>query len=84
MTDKDEKIAARKVLLAPGGNMHTKLMVVEKLLEASTTKYYLGDQMTLTDIYVFAWIGGLSSGCIPYPAFVLMKFDLSTDHVYLC
>jgi glutathione S-transferase len=62
MTDKDEKIAARKALLAPGGKMHTKLTVVEKLLEASKTKYYLGDEMSLADIFLFAQICSFTSG----------------------
>lgn len=63
--DLDEKIAERKALIAPGGTMHSKLMVVEKLLEASTTKYYIGDEMSLADILVFAQFGTIASGCAP-------------------
>jgi glutathione S-transferase len=71
ITDEGKKIAASKALRAPGGKMHTKLTVVEKLLEASTTKYYLGDEMSLADVFVFAQISNFSSKCIPCPAFVL-------------
>jgi glutathione S-transferase len=84
ITDKDEKIAARKALLAPGGKIHTKMTVVEKLLEASTTKYYLGDEMSLADIFIFALISGFSSGCVPWPNFVL-TFGAWTIHGrFLC
>jgi hypothetical protein len=63
--DLHEKIAARKALIVPGGTMHTKLLVVEKLLKASTTKYYLGDEMSVADVLVFSQYGVLASGCAP-------------------
>ena len=44
MAEGPEKTKARQDLMKPGGNLHNKLSVVEKLLAMSTSKYYVGDK----------------------------------------
>jgi glutathione S-transferase len=61
--DKEEMLAARRALIEAGGAMHTKMMVIEKLLADSKTKYYLGDKPSLADVMIFVLMSIFASGC---------------------
>lgn len=70
----DERIAARKELIQPGGKMHTHFGVIDKLLANSNTKFYLSDDMGLADASVFVaacmLAGGYASLLLPLHACV--------------
>lgn len=62
ITDVDERIAARKALLAPGGKLHEKLTIVNKLLGASGGKFCLGDDISLADMITLSNALSFASG----------------------
>jgi glutathione S-transferase len=61
--DMQERVAARKSLMEPGGASHSKMLVIEKLLATSKTKYYVGDKPSLADVMTFVQMSQFSSGC---------------------
>jgi glutathione S-transferase len=63
LTDLDERAAARKALMQPGGKLHDRYSVIDKLLGVSSSTFYLGDDIGLADATVFVLIGQVSGGC---------------------
>jgi hypothetical protein len=61
--DLDRRIEARKQLLQPGGNVYTRLEVIDDLLSMSSTPYYLSDTIGLADACVFNVASQLATGC---------------------
>jgi glutathione S-transferase len=62
--DLEERVAARKALIQPGGETHNKMQIIEKLLASSKTKYYVSDKPTLADVSLFVQMSSFSSGCV--------------------
>ena len=62
ITDVEEKAAARRELMQPGGKMHGFFTAIDKILAQSSSKYYLGDDISLADIAVFVAVGQWSGG----------------------
>ena len=63
LADLDERVAARNELMQPGGKVHTRFGVIDKLLAKSSTKFYLGDEIGLADVSVFVAACMLAGGC---------------------
>lgn len=63
--DPEEKLAARKALIAPEGDMTKKMQVVEDMVSSKTTAFYSGEEPTLADFHLFTWLGLIRSGCAP-------------------
>ena len=64
--DLDEKIAARKALIAPDGAITKKMKNVEALVAGCTRPFYCGDIATLADIPLFCWLGLIRSGYVTF------------------
>ena len=60
--DPEEKLAARKALTAPEGPMTKKMQNVERILGASTTEFFCGDQPTLADYSLFVFLSNFRTG----------------------
>ena len=61
--DLEERTAARKALIAPGGATFKKMELIDKLLSSTSTKFYLGDDISFADIVWFVNTLGISNGC---------------------
>lgn len=61
--DVEERMVARKALTQPDGGVGVKLNTVEKIITDLKTEYYCGDQPTLADYHLFAWLGYVRTGC---------------------
>lgn len=77
ISDLDERTAARKVLAAPGGGLHTKMCVIEKLLERTSSKFYVGDEPSVADLVLFSNVSTLTSGWGPFSVFLCLLLGLS-------
>lgn len=63
--DADEKLAARKAVIAPDGVMTKKMAVVERTVDAAPGEFFCGDEPTMADYHLFVFLGDLRSGCVP-------------------
>lgn len=63
--DLDEKIAARKALIAADGAISIKMKNLEALVAACTTLFYCGGTLTLADCHLFVFMSMMRSGCAP-------------------
>lgn len=72
MTPADEKVAARQALCEPEGKLTQKLKYVDKIVGATTTEYFCGDQPTLADYHLFV-----------FTSFLRNKYDLLTWSFHL-
>lgn len=61
--DLDEKIAARKALIAPEGGITKGMRNVEALVASCTSPFYCGDKPTLADCIIFVFMSMIRSGC---------------------
>ena len=61
--DLDEKVAARKALIAPDGAITKKMQNVEALVAAVKTPFYCGATITLADCSIFVFLSMIRSGC---------------------
>lgn len=75
--DKEEQAAFRKALVQPDGAMTVKFMVAERMIADVKTEYYCGDQTTLADYHLFAWLGFVRTECGSIHLLNFMKCD---DH----
>ena len=60
----EEKRRARRQLITPGGQLHAKLTIIERLLCPSTTKYYLGDTPGMADVLILCCIANIGGGYV--------------------
>lgn len=60
--DLDEKIAARKALIAEDGALNKKMKSVESMVAKVTTPFYCGDSITLADCHLYVFVSMMRSG----------------------
>ena len=63
ITDDQARLEARKTLTAADGALTQKARVIEKVLEASRTPFYCGEEPTVADFRLYLWLSLVRSGC---------------------